>query len=300
MTDSAYQEVNDIDQSIFKLKRNLLILEKQKRYLKSKLQDFCNDKFLLKNNHATLLDYITKLKNELDKSILGPEYEEYRKKVDFTKNGVYQEKGNFSRFYQLIQPINPTNIDTFLFIYKNLSGKDLEFKSVHIKDSFITENESDFYKNVLSEVVKSSRLIEMNYQILCSIRLIDFFECNNTNVSDYLKHSLMNKHIDFALLNLKTFQIDLLIELDDNSHFSEESLTRDFYKDLVITKKGYTLYRTDNGVLLEDNIKAIIDVLTNPKLQGQVIYNYSEEYKEKRSEKLHEYVVGLDECVTNA
>ena len=305
-------DTTDYDERIDRFNLQIVSLGEELQKCENDLQSYFDEKKKVKDEilqkEYERLDKtkreLDRIKSELDSSIFGPEYEQYREKVDFTKQGISQEKGNFSRFYELIKYINPTDIDTLLFVYNKFSGKKkdkLKFESIKRKEEFITQNESEFYKNVLSKVVNYKKFEKIvRYQILCSIRLIDFFDIDNKKIDDDEKYYLLNKHIDFALLNINTFHIDLLIELDDASHFSEDALTRDFYKDLVITKKGYTLYRTDREVSYDDNIKGIIHALTKPEYQRQVIYNYSDEYEEKRFEKLHEYVVGEKECVTNA
>lgn len=305
-------DTTDYDERIDKFNLQIVSLGEELQKCKNDLQSYLNEKekvndeILQKENERfdETKRERDKIKSNLDSSIFGPKYEQYRKKVNFTKKGKLCENGNFSRFYQLIEHINPTDIDTLLFVYNKFAGRkrdQLKFESIKRKKEFITENESEFYKNVLLKVVEDKRFeMIVEYQILCSIRLIDFFNIDESTVKAEEKYYLMNKHIDFALLNLNTFHIDLLIELDDDSHFSEDALTRDFYKDLVITKKGYTLYRTDRGVLYEDNIKGIIHVLTDSEYQGQIIYNYSADYQENRDAKLHEYVIGQNECVMNA
>jgi len=84
-----------------------------------------------------------------------------------------------------------------------------------------------------------------NLQILAKVRLADLVEVDggldrNTRFRYFGKIS--SKHIDFVIAD--DMRVMLLIELDDNSHNSEERIERDKFVEKVLEVSGYKLIRT--------------------------------------------------------
>ena len=63
---------------------------------------------------------------------------------------------------------------------------------------------------------------------------------------DFMKYfnKINKKHVDFVLAKPENLQIELLIELDDNSHDKEKGKERDEFVEKILEKTGYKLLRT--------------------------------------------------------
>lgn len=121
------------------------------------------------------------------------------------------------------------------------------------KKLLLTKNEWYFYKN-LKPVAD-----ELGYTVLAKIRMADLAEVNVKEQKDYLKYfnKINKKHIDFALAKPENLQIELLIELDDNSHESKQK-DRDTFVEAVYSKTGYKLLRTKGTADLKEKITEIL------------------------------------------
>lgn len=84
-----------------------------------------------------------------------------------------------------------------------------------------------------------------NLQILAKVRLADLVDVDgglDRNTRFRYLGKISSKHIDFVIAD--DMKVLLLIELDDNSHNSEERIERDKFVEKVLEVSGYKLIRT--------------------------------------------------------
>lgn len=131
------------------------------------------------------------------------------------------------------------------------------------KKLLLTKNEWYFYKN-LKPVAD-----ELGYTVLAKIRMADLVEVSVKEQKDYLKYfnKINKKHIDFALAKPENLQIELLIELDDNSHESKQK-DRDAFVEAVYSKTGYKILRTKGTADLKEKITKILKPAEEVKPQA--------------------------------
>lgn len=107
------------------------------------------------------------------------------------------------------------------------------------KKYLLTKHEYAFYKNLRPIVDR------YNLQILAKVRLADLIEVDgglDRNTRFRYFNKIKSKHIDFVIAD--DMKVLLLIELDDNSHNSEDRIARDKFVDKALEVSGYTLIRT--------------------------------------------------------
>lgn len=124
------------------------------------------------------------------------------------------------------------------------------------KKLLLTKNEWAFYKE-LKPIAD-----EMKLSVLAKIRVADLVEVDGSvNKSEWQKYfnKINKKHIDFALANPANLRIELLIELDDNSH-NNAQIERDNFVEELYKKAGYTFLRTRGTGDLKNKISAALNV----------------------------------------
>lgn len=105
------------------------------------------------------------------------------------------------------------------------------------RNCILTECEKSFYK------VLKAKTDELGLTVSCKTRLEDLIGTNaigSKYTSD--RSRIKSRHVDFTILdeNLKTI---MCIELDDSSHYTQESQESDTFKDELFNKVGIRLYR---------------------------------------------------------
>lgn len=126
------------------------------------------------------------------------------------------------------------------------------------KNKFVfTQNEFSCYKNL--KIIAD----KYNFEIFGKMRLADIVSVTEKG-KDYMKYfgKIKAKHIDFVLLDKKTMQPKLLIELDDNSHDTSKRKERDEFLNKLCEKvqlpllhiRGYSLD------MLESEITKILNL----------------------------------------
>lgn len=124
------------------------------------------------------------------------------------------------------------------------------------KKLLLTKNEWTFYKE-LKPIAD-----EMKLSVLAKIRVADLVEVDGSiNKSEWQKYfnKINKKHIDFALANPANLRIELLIELDDNSH-NNAQIERDKFVEELYKKTGYPFLRTRGTGDLKNKIPAALNV----------------------------------------
>ena len=117
------------------------------------------------------------------------------------------------------------------------------------KKLLLTKNEWAFYKS-LKPIAD-----ELGYSVLAKIRVADLVEVNVKDSKDFMKYfnKINKKHVDFILAKPENLQIELLIELDDNSHNSAQK-QRDDFVEALYKQTGYKLLRVKGAADLKDKI----------------------------------------------
>lgn len=136
-----------------------------------------------------------------------------------------------------------TKIDTSLYINTTEQYHPQDIIPYH-KKYLLTKNEYYFFKKLKPVADK------YGYTILTKIRLADLVEVNHgLNKTEWAKYfgKIKSKHVDFALAKPDNLQIDLLIELDDNSHTNETRKIRDEFVDRIYNKTGYRILHVYSG-----------------------------------------------------
>ena len=102
----------------------------------------------------------------------------------------------------------------------------------------------------------------MKLSVLAKIRVADLVEVDGSvNKSEWQKYfnKINKKHIDFALANPANLRIELLIELDDNSH-NNAQIERDKFVEELYKKTGYPFLRTRGTGDLKNKISTALNV----------------------------------------
>ena len=125
---------------------------------------------------------------------------------------------------------------------------------IYKRKYLLTKHEWDFYKHLKPIADK------LGLAILAKIRMADLVETVADSNSEYYRGfgKVKAKHVDFALARPENLYIELLIELDDNSH--TEGNERDAFVESIYAAVGYKLLRIRNEIGLEDNIRAALGV----------------------------------------
>lgn len=135
---------------------------------------------------------------------------------------------------------------------ENISTNNIPYR----RKLLLTKNEWAFYKE-LKPIAD-----EMKLSILAKIRVADLVEVDKSvNKKEWQKYfnKINKKHIDFALANPANLKIEMLIELDDNSH-NEAQKDRDKFIDELYKKTGYAFIRTRGTGELKERIVNVLNV----------------------------------------
>ena len=123
----------------------------------------------------------------------------------------------------------------------------------------LTKNEYYFYKE-LKRVADKYNLV-----VLSKIRFADIVQVKNSEIeskSEWYSNfgKIKSRHIDFALANPDNLYVMLVVELDDNSHYSEASKKRDEFINSVLDKCGYKIIRTKGPNNIEEQIVNLLNL----------------------------------------
>lgn len=126
------------------------------------------------------------------------------------------------------------------------------------KKLLLTKNEWAFYKS-LKPVAD-----ELGYSVLAKIRVADLVEVNVKDNKDFMKYynRINKKHIDFVLAKPDNLQIELLIELDDDSHNSKQQ-ARDEFVEALYKQTGYKLLRVRGAGGIKAKIEEMLNITSS-------------------------------------
>lgn len=139
---------------------------------------------------------------------------------------------------------------------QNSPAQIIEEPKIEIKENLpykkkllLTKNEWAFYKG-LKPIAD-----ELGYSVLAKIRLADLVEVDVKDNKEFMKYfnKINKKHVDFVLAKPENLQIELLIELDDNSHNSAQK-QRDEFIEALYKQTGYKLLRVKGAGELKEKI----------------------------------------------
>ncbi len=133
----------------------------------------------------------------------------------------------------------------------------IDDKIPYRKKLLLTKNECWFYKSLKGIADKYS------YAVLAKIRLADLVEVSSEiDKNEYMKYfaKIRSKHIDFILCKKDNLYPELLIELNDNSHKTEDRAKRDELIEKICEKVGYKIIFVYGTQSLEENINRALKI----------------------------------------
>ena len=130
------------------------------------------------------------------------------------------------------------------------NDEDIE-KLPYRRKFLLTKNEYWFYKS-LKEIAD-----KYDFAVLAKIRFADLVEVSaEADKKEYMKYfgKIKSKHIDFILCKKDNLYPELLIELNDSSHNTEDRIKRDEFIKKIAEKVGYKMVFVDGTQNLEETI----------------------------------------------
>ena len=121
----------------------------------------------------------------------------------------------------------------------------------------LTKNEYWFYKS-LKEIAD-----KYGFAVLAKIRFADLVEVSaEADKKEYMKYfgKIKSKHIDFILCKKDNLYPELLIELNDSSHNTEDRIKRDEFIKKIAEKVGYKMVFVSGTQNLEETIIKALEI----------------------------------------
>lgn len=132
-------------------------------------------------------------------------------------------------------------------------------ESLYRRKYLLTKREWVFYNDLKPVADK------LGFVVLSKVRMADLVEPIAGNNSEYYRafSKVKAKHIDFVLCRPENLYVELLIELDDSTHY--EGNARDAFVEQVYAQTGYKLFRTKTSENLEEGIIRALGNIVMPK-----------------------------------
>lgn len=102
-----------------------------------------------------------------------------------------------------------------------------------IHTNFMTESEIKFYKFLVRVVIEIKERYKKDLEIFTQVALNRIIDVNNERRKKELFEKISRKSIDFVLYDNSTDKIYCCIELDDETHNTENRLNRDILLDKI-------------------------------------------------------------------
>lgn len=175
---------------------------------------------------------------------------------------IYKQNKNIRNKKNIDYPENTNNPEETIHIQPIETPTEKEILMPYRKKYLLTKNEWGFYKE-LKPIAD-----ELGYTILAKVRVADLVEV--TAKDKWINQSFLNKvtskHVDFAIAKPENLKIELLIELDDNSH-NEAQKERDDFINSLYKQTGYKLLRTRGTGELKEQIQLMLkdNPIENPR-----------------------------------
>ena len=119
------------------------------------------------------------------------------------------------------------------------SARKGQYKAYERLDSILTPPEQYFYRCLLS-VLKDRALV------MPKVRIADIIKVRRHIPRQYFWRyfsRISQKHIDFVLVDPKTFKTLCVIELDDKSHVRIDRMQRDWFVNKIMVQTGIPIHR---------------------------------------------------------
>ena len=137
-------------------------------------------------------------------------------------------------------------------------GNDEDIEKLPYRRKFLlTKNEYWFYKS-LKEIAD-----KYDFAVLAKIRFADLVEVSaEADKKEYMKYfgKIKSNHIDFILCKKDNLYPELLIELNDSSHNTEDRIKRDEFIKKIAEKVGYKMVFVDGTQNLEETIIKALEI----------------------------------------
>ncbi len=164
---------------------------------------------------------------------------------DYKKNKKKREE--LQRKIMMLDNKKPETVD---------NEEDIE-KLPYRRKFLLTKNEYWFYKS-LKEIAD-----KYGFAVLAKIRFADLVEVSaEADKKEYMKYfgKIKSKHIDFILCKKDNLYPELLIELNDSSHNTEDRIKRDEFIKKIAEKVGYKMVFVSGTQNLEETIIKALEI----------------------------------------
>lgn len=105
------------------------------------------------------------------------------------------------------------------------------------RDSLLTKSELHFYQTLKQSIPE-------NQIIMMKVRMADIINCDDKAWRAGWGPKISAKHIDFVLIDAKTTEIKIAIELDDSTHrTNKDRIERDIFVNKAFEVAGVPLLR---------------------------------------------------------
>lgn len=129
-----------------------------------------------------------------------------------------------------------------------------------VHENFMTESEIKFYKFLIRAVLEIKEKYNINLTIFSQVALNRIIDVNNERRKSELFEKISRKSIDFVLYSENEEKIKCCIELDDETHKTEERSKRDELLDKIF-KDNIKLLHIERDSYYD--MKKIIDLIIN-------------------------------------
>ena len=128
-------------------------------------------------------------------------------------------------------------------------------------DSLLTKYELSFWRRIEPHFRNHER-----YAIVTKIRIGDIVSVKGgTNRARFgMLMKINKKHVDYVIVERKTYKPLLIIELDDRSHLQKKRKQRDDFVDKVFNDAGIPILHVTKPAFLKSD--DIIDIISTPSL----------------------------------
>ena len=159
------------------------------------------------------------------------------------------------------------------------NDEDIE-KLPYRRKFLLTKNEYWFYKS-LKEITD-----KYDFAVLAKIRFADLVEVSaEADKKEYMKYfgKIKSKHIDFILCKKDNLYPELLIELNDSSHNTEDRIKRDEFIKKIAEKVGYKMVFVDGTQNLEETIIKALEIKSENNNDPPIDENKKNKVKQRGS-----------------
>lgn len=159
------------------------------------------------------------------------------------------------------------------------NDEDIE-KLPYRRKFLLTKNEYWFYKS-LKEITD-----KYDFAVLAKIRFADLVEVSaEADKKEYMKYfgKIKSKHIDFILCKKDNLYPELLIELNDSSHNTEDRIKRDEFIKKIAEKVGYKMVFVDGTQNLEEAIIKALEIKSENNNDPPIDENKKNKVKQRGS-----------------